>query len=277
MTLRKWDSLLSRHISDVDLSEGITFGSEDEFLLAQEPAAGGTPSDAAIEAQAARSGDAVPGGSLTLKGGANGTAGGVSGPVVVDLGPEDSGTTAVLSVRSAAATLLDVLGYDSGGVPTAQIIAAADRVLGLYSYTTLRLSSAVGAATATLSDAEAFTLIVKRMVLSTGQRQSVPTSATSVSGNVTLDFDVAEKRALTLSGAVTFLQPQNVLNGGRYTIRVKQDGVGNRTASWNATYFKFGSLTGTLSTAANALDIFEFEGDESGVLHCLIAAKGVHA
>lgn len=275
MTLRKWDALLSRQLSDVDLSEGITFGSEDAFLLNQEPAAGGAPSDALIEAQGARSGDAVPGGSLTLKGGASGTVGGVSGPVVVDLGPEDSGATAVLSVRSVDATLLEVIGYDSGGVPTAQIIAAADRVLGLYSYTTLRLSSAAGVATATLSEAEAFTLIVKRMVLSTGQRQAVPTSATSVSGNVTMDFDVSEKKAYTLSGAVTFLQPQNVLDGGRYTIRLKQDGAGNRTASWNSTYFKFGSLTGTLSTAANALDIFEFEGDASGVLHCLIAAKGV--
>lgn len=271
MALRHYDALLARGLTE-DLSDGITFGSDDDFSITQTQAESGhDPSDALVQAQSAPSGQVVPGGELTMSGGAPGAEGATNGDVVAELGPAVSDTTAALDLRSAGTSILRALLH----IGSAAIRAAYPLALRLYSPVEVILEAESRAVR--LTSAGVLTVqFAQRVVINSGQVQMVPAGVSPASGTLDLDFDVYAKRVYTLNGNATFAAPSNVLPGATYTIKVKQDLVGNRTATWNAAY-KFGALNGTLSTAASAIDVFVFEGSDDGTLHCLIAAKGVHA
>lgn len=75
------------------------------------------------------------------------------------------------------------------------------------------------------------------------------------------NLDDAQIASVTLGGNRTLADTTNKKNGGTYILRVKQDATGGRTLSWNATYKFIGVTAPTISTAANALDIFTFVSD----------------
>lgn len=270
MTLRHWDYLFSR-TGALDLTNGITFGATDAFQISQErPTTGDPPAEALIKGQSATSGQATPGGDLRLAGGDPGASGQRAGNVVVDLGPTVGDTTAGLSLQSSGSEILRFLMY----VGEAAALAAAGLALSLSSSESVRLAAGNTGVGATLSSSGSFALsFIKRFVVNSGQRQVVPAGSSGFSGTISIDCDVCERWHYSLSGNVTFAAPTNVLPGVRYTIRLRQDVAGNRTATWNSV-FKFGALSGTLSTAGNATDIFVFEGSETGDLYCITAAKG---
>jgi hypothetical protein len=57
---------------------------------------------------------------------------------------------------------------------------------------------------------------------------------------------------------VTVGAPTNMVDGIEFTVILVQDSTGSRTASWNAVYKWAGGSAPTLSTGANAVDIFRF-------------------
>ena len=69
--------------------------------------------------------------------------------------------------------------------------------------------------------------------------------------------------------SITFIfsNPPPVVYGYRFIVKLKQDGTGNRTATWPGTVDWAGGTTPTLSTAANAVDIFEFLTMDNGTTY----------
>lgn len=71
----------------------------------------------------------------------------------------------------------------------------------------------------------------------------------------------AQVAKITLGGNRTMAAPTGLQNGAFYSLMVIQDGSGSRTLSWNSV-FKWNSGTApTLTTTANARDIFTFRSD----------------
>lgn len=75
------------------------------------------------------------------------------------------------------------------------------------------------------------------------------------------DVEVAQSAKVTLGGNRTLGAPTHQIDGGTYILRVKQDGTGNRTLSYNSVFKWPGGTAPTLSTSANALDILTFVSD----------------
>lgn len=66
---------------------------------------------------------------------------------------------------------------------------------------------------------------------------------------------------VTLTGATIMAAPTNIANGSLVLV-IKQDAVGSRhVTSWNAIFKWPGGITPTLSTTANAKDLFSFVYD----------------
>lgn len=252
--------------------DGIVFPTDANYRMIQEDAETGVaPGEANIQGQSAAAGDAEDGGVLRLAGGDPGDVSNLAGNVIVEVGPAIGDTTAALAVESLGVGLMHLM----KSVGLAAIRAVGAMTLQMYSDTQVRMQAST--AIAALTDS-AFTLsFLDRFIMSKGQRQVVPAlNGGGISGDLQIDFDQSEKYYYSISGDIVFLEPLNILEGATYTIRVQQDGTGGHTATW-ASLFKFGALNSTLSVAPNAVDIFVFEGSSSETLHCLIAAKGVHA
>lgn len=275
MTLRHWDSLLSGDGNGgaLDLSDGITFGEDDTYQISQERAAPGTePTEATITGQDASPGDSLPGGALVLAGGAPGEVGQLAGDVVAELGSAVSSTTAALKIRALGADIMSLL--QRGG--NAAVRAAEDLALQLYSASSVSVEAGNSGVRMLLSDDGLLQVsFTRRVTIADGQLVMSPSGSIPASGNIELDFDVAAKWAFTVNGAVTFTEPQNVVNGATYVVRIEQAPPGSFGATWHSN-FKFGSLSSALSTASGAIDIFVFEANEGGWLHCINATKGVH-
>ena len=72
---------------------------------------------------------------------------------------------------------------------------------------------------------------------------------------------VSQVAQITLTASTTLANPTQQQAGATYVLIVKQDGTGNRTMAFDSTY-KFPSGTApTLSTGANAVDVFCFVSD----------------
>jgi hypothetical protein len=276
MTLRHWDSLLTGDGDDgaLDLSDGITFGQDDTYQISQENAASGTePAEATITGQGASLGDALPGGALVLAGGDPGAAGQLAGDVVVQVGEAVATTTAALKIKTLGDEIMSLM--QRGGL--AAVRAGGALALQLYSASAVSLVAGNTGVSLMLSEDGALAIaFTERVTIADGQLVLSPAGSIPASGGITLDFDVAAKWAYVINGNVTFNAPQNVVDGATYTIRIEQAAPGGFTASWNSV-FKFGALSGTLTATSGAIDIFVFEAGSAGDLHCISAAKGVHA
>lgn len=95
------------------------------------------------------------------------------------------------------------------------------------------------------------------------------TDGTTVNWSATL----SPNAEVTLGGNRTIANPTGLVTGVVYTIKVIQDGTGNRTVTWGSS-FKWGvSGAPTLSTAAGAADLFSFLYDGANLL-CLSRTLG---
>lgn len=103
-------------------------------------------------------------------------------------------------------------------------------------------------------------------------------TAISATGSTTIDFASTvrgPKVEITLTGNTTLENPSNVQKGARYQVKII-NGAGPFTVAWG-TNWKFGGTSSTVTAAASAIDIFEFEGDSGGILRVVHASFGVHA
>ena len=81
------------------------------------------------------------------------------------------------------------------------------------------------------------------------------------SGAVDWALNGSQVAQITLTANTTLQNPTQQQAGATYVLIVKQDGTGNRTMAFDSTY-KFPSGTApTLSTGANAVDVFCFVSD----------------
>ncbi len=88
-----------------------------------------------------------------------------------------------------------------------------------------------------------------------------PTLTLTDAATINWDTNSGQVAVVTLAGNRTVAAPTNLQNGAFYSIQVTQDGTGSRTLAWNA-IFKWNAGTApTLSTAASAVDFFNFRSD----------------
>ena len=84
------------------------------------------------------------------------------------------------------------------------------------------------------------------------------TSTADATGSTTLDFDANQNFVLTFTGNVTLANPTTESVGQSGVIVVIQDGTGSRTLA-NGTQYEWPAGTvGTISTAANSVDIIPY-------------------
>lgn len=82
--------------------------------------------------------------------------------------------------------------------------------------------------------------------------------------NISIDVSKGNIFDLTLGGNRTLSNPTNGIDGQKIMIRVRQDGTGSRTLSFDTKYrFSIDLPSPTLSTAADALDYLGFIYNES--------------
>jgi hypothetical protein len=77
-------------------------------------------------------------------------------------------------------------------------------------------------------------------------------------GNITLDYDLYQNFVLTFTGNVVLVNPTTESVGQSGVIVVIQDGTGSRTIAGGTQYEWPGGAIGTISTAANSVDIIPY-------------------
>lgn len=93
--------------------------------------------------------------------------------------------------------------------------------------------------------------------------QALSTAAATINWN--MDSGAMASATLGAAGPYTFAAPTNLKAGGNYVLSAIQDATGNRTASWNAVFKWPLGIAPTLSTGANARDVFTFVSDGSNL------------
>lgn len=83
--------------------------------------------------------------------------------------------------------------------------------------------------------------------------------------NITWNLATAPHASVTLAGNRTMSVPTNMLDGGDYILRVKQDSTGSRTLTFPSAFRWENNTAPTLSTAPNATDVFRFTSDGASV------------
>ena len=77
-------------------------------------------------------------------------------------------------------------------------------------------------------------------------------------GNITLDYNLYQNFVLTFTGNVVLVNPTTESVGQTGVIVVIQDGTGSRTISGGTQYEWPGGAIGTISTAANSVDVIPY-------------------
>lgn len=88
-------------------------------------------------------------------------------------------------------------------------------------------------------------------------------NATTLTDGATVSWDAQSNQvaSVTLAGNRTLANPTNLVDGGTYMLVVKQDGTGGRTLSFSSAYKFPAGVTPSLTSTANAVDIFSFVSD----------------
>ena len=88
---------------------------------------------------------------------------------------------------------------------------------------------------------------------------------------ITVDFDTACHHSVTLGGNRTLSGTNSGTHVGQSgSIFITQDGTGSRTLAYDAAYKFAGGTAPTLSTAANAIDRFDYIIKASGVIQAVL-------
>lgn len=91
-------------------------------------------------------------------------------------------------------------------------------------------------------------------IAATGQIGSAINDAGNSGTSKTIDWDDGNVQFVDMTGNVTFTL-SNPVSGNAYTLILKQDATGSRTATWPAAVQWPGGTAPTLSTAANSIDV----------------------
>ena len=89
------------------------------------------------------------------------------------------------------------------------------------------------------------------------------TQTANATGSTTLDFDTYSNFVLTATGNVTLANPSTESAGQTGIIVLIQDGTGSRTLSTGSDFEWPAGTAGTISTAANAVDVIPYVVDGS--------------
>jgi hypothetical protein len=87
-----------------------------------------------------------------------------------------------------------------------------------------------------------------------GQAASKTHTIGNTGGTVTVNFDNGNVQTLTLTSSITSLTKSNPIDGGVYTLFLKQGGAGSNTVAWGADVDWAGATAPALSTAIGAVD-----------------------
>jgi len=102
-------------------------------------------------------------------------------------------------------------------------------------------------------------LLVKRVAELEKELLDMLPAVSTLSDTTNISWDSLNKAAVvTLGGNRVLDNPTNLINGHTYTLIVKQDATGNRTLTYGNVYKWSGGTAPTLTTTANAVDIFTF-------------------
>lgn len=88
-------------------------------------------------------------------------------------------------------------------------------------------------------------------------------AATTLTDEAAIDWNLEDNQVaeVTLTDNRTLNAPTNMKDGGTYILRVKQDATGGRALAFASAYKFPGGSVPTLTSDANALDIFTFISD----------------
>ena len=101
-----------------------------------------------------------------------------------------------------------------------------------------------------------------------GHDQSQYHNLKILSDGATINWDVRYNpvATVTLGGNRSLANPSNMMPGGVYRLIVRQDGSGGRSLGFGSAYAFIGSSAPSVSSAANAVDLFTFIYDGSHML-----------
>ena len=113
----------------------------------------------------------------------------------------------------------------------------------------------------TSADTGAFTSLSTSLNLVVNGQGYSPTLTLTDGATIDWNTDSGQVAKVTLAGNRTLNAPTNLENGAYYGLQIIQDGTGGRTLAFNAVFKFAGGTAPTLSTAANAIDFFNFRSD----------------
>ena len=142
-----------------------------------------------------------------------------------------TGSDEELYAERAAYTLVDMAPLGVSQTALAKIIAQAPNVDAVTSYT---------------------------------RPQYHPVVSLTDGATIAWDTNLAPNADVVLGGNRTFDPPTNIIDGAFYSLRVVQDGTGSRTGSWDPAFHFAGGTVPVLTTTANAVDRFTFQGKRIG-------------
>lgn len=79
--------------------------------------------------------------------------------------------------------------------------------------------------------------------------------------SISWNLNLQQSAFLILDRDAQLLNPTNMVDGGKYTLRIIQDELGDRSLYFNDDYINTDNLPPTLSVIPNAIDIFIYECD----------------
>lgn len=93
--------------------------------------------------------------------------------------------------------------------------------------------------------------------------QQQPFGAVTLTDGASISWNCSSQESafVTLAGNRTLANPSNMVDGGTYQLRVKQDATGGRTLAYGSAYDWGVDGPPTLSTGANKIDILTFTSD----------------
>lgn len=174
-----------------------------------------------------------------------------------------AGTMTLGAAFSNAFCTFAEAGVANGDVVTYVIEDGNDFEIGVGTYSsagttlsrdTVRLSKIAG-----IAGTGKITLSGSATVYLSPSKEDLTEDVQALTDGVTINWSMLNSRlaTVTLAGNRTVSAPTNMVPGSAILF-VKQDASGSRTLSWNAVFKWPGGVAPTLSTAANATDVFSF-------------------